>query len=82
MSFQSLNKNVEQDIKFTNFISRLNSMVESYKGPYGEADNYLEFEENLYKWKRLVIRNIFSQEYNVNFDDLNFKQKVFLHLLD
>ena len=78
----NVDKNVEKGMRFINLYNRLQSIVDSYKGHYGDADNYLEFESNLKDWKRNVYRSIFRNEYKIDIDNLSFNKKRFLHLLD
>lgn len=80
--FTNVESNVISNIKFASLHHRLESIIDSYKGHYGEAYNYEVFEANLKIWKRKVYLSIFRDSYKVNLEDLSYKQKQFIYLLD
>lgn len=80
--FKDIESNDKMNIKLAGLYHRMESMVDSYKGHYGEADNYPDFEANLKKWRKKVYRAIFRDQYNVDIDKLSKVQQRFLHLLD
>lgn len=77
-----IHRNVEQGWKFSNLISKLEALAHSYKGHYGEAENYEQFERNLVEWKHLVYRKIVTDGLGVQPEDLDSKTKVFFHLTE
>lgn len=77
-----IDKNLEQGIQFSKLSSKLESIVSSYKGHYSEADNYEWFEGKLHSWKAKVYRKLISSNLKVDIESLDFKTKLFFHLIN
>jgi len=82
MEFCNIEKNLSKGIQFSKLISKLESLIYSYKGHYGDAHNYKEFENHLKQCKHTVYQRLLRKYLNIETHNLPFSTKHFFHLVD
>ncbi|NIB45116.1 hypothetical protein HBA55_36395 [Pseudomaricurvus alkylphenolicus] len=80
--FSDITKNLQEKRMFSQLVSKLESLTHSYKGHYGEAENYEWFETKLHYWKRRVYYRLLSRNLGIDIQKMDAKTKVFFHLTD
>lgn len=84
-AYSKIQDNLEKGLKFSSLQNKLENIVLSYKGHYGEAENYDAFEKKLYFWKDNVYKKLITNGFGLSseqIENIGHKTRVFFHLVD
>jgi hypothetical protein len=68
----------KRGITIKNYVYKLSSLIAGYYGAYSDCIDIEELKNSMSNWARKALKKLLNNQYNINYDTLNDKQKKFL----